>query len=644
MFQNRRIFWLIFAALLLGGLARFSNAQAAAVVYVDGAYSADSAGGHVFGVDAFNNIQDGINAADSGGTVYVSAGTYYEQVLIQKSLTLSGAGFNQTIVKSPVGAHVSAPGYTVTNAWNTDYLLAAYSPAGPISVKVSGFGFDANNTAHQFDRFTGVYFRDVRGGAIGDAGLFDSKVAGFSAADPSATGIRVLGDSYLTLYNNFVDYTINGIAAYGDAGAAPDPNLRISSNIVTLLTPVDTTKQGIVVAFGAVAEVDNNNIRKTYIGILLSSSPNCHVHNNVISSYTTAPLHFVNSDPVTESANYLTFDQTITFGPLADKVFGDPDFTISASVSSVNANGQTVSSGLPVSFTASGSCTVSGNTVSIVQVGACLVTAHQPGDNLLWNPAPDVGQAFTVSAPPPLPTYTLNASAGANGSILPSGAVAVLSGGSQTFTISADAGYQIADVLVDGVSVGAVASYTFNNVTANHAISVSFSPAPAITTAELVLRPGWNLITLPLQVVSTSTGQPVTFTAESFGSLIGADTVTQWLTASQHYAGHIVGQPVGNFTISEGLGFFVHLTAARTVSLSGTAYASSSPALLAGWNPLGYNVSAPGTAEAFGLTLVGADVLARFDSATQQWQSHIMGLPVNNFTLNRGDGVFAHRL
>ena len=44
-----------------------------------------------------------------------------------------------------------------------------------------------------------------------------------------------------------------------------------------------------------------------------------------------------------------------------------------------------------------------------------------------------------------------------------------------TFTITPASCYQIADVLVDGVSVGAVASYTFNDVAANHTIAASFA-------------------------------------------------------------------------------------------------------------------------------------------------------------------------
>ncbi len=66
------------------------------------------------------------------------------------------------------------------------------------------------------------------------------------------------------------------------------------------------------------------------------------------------------------------------------------------------------------------------------------------------------------------------ASADGDGTIEPSGDVVVDYGASQEFTITPDTGYEIADVVVDGVSVGAVGSYLFENVVANHAISASF--------------------------------------------------------------------------------------------------------------------------------------------------------------------------
>jgi hypothetical protein len=84
-------------------------------------------------------------------------------------------------------------------------------------------------------------------------------------------------------------------------------------------------------------------------------------------------------------------------------------------------------------------------------------------------------------------TYTITASSGANGSLSPSGPVTVSAGSSQTFNLAPNAGYQVADVLVDGASVGSVASYTFSNVAADHSIVASFVASAGQSTCTRTL-------------------------------------------------------------------------------------------------------------------------------------------------------------
>lgn len=73
--------------------------------------------------------------------------------------------------------------------------------------------------------------------------------------------------------------------------------------------------------------------------------------------------------------------------------------------------------------------------------------------------------------------YTIKATAGAGGSISPSGNVSVREGRDRTFTITPDKGYAVSNVKIDGKSIGAVKSYTFENVRRNHAIEVIFTKA-----------------------------------------------------------------------------------------------------------------------------------------------------------------------
>jgi hypothetical protein len=70
--------------------------------------------------------------------------------------------------------------------------------------------------------------------------------------------------------------------------------------------------------------------------------------------------------------------------------------------------------------------------------------------------------------------YKVTATAGANGSISPSGAVLLTQGVSQTFQIQPSTNYRIAGVTVDGAAVGPVNSYTFTNVKSSHTIMASF--------------------------------------------------------------------------------------------------------------------------------------------------------------------------
>jgi hypothetical protein len=99
-----------------------------------------------------------------------------------------------------------------------------------------------------------------------------------------------------------------------------------------------------------------------------------------------------NYNPASDVAQPFTIakaNQTIAFGTLPNKTYGNPPFTVSA----------TASSGLAVTFTASGACSssgVNGATVTLTGVGSCTVTAHQAG-NANYNPAPDVAWTFTIA-------------------------------------------------------------------------------------------------------------------------------------------------------------------------------------------------------------------------------------------------------
>ena len=118
----------------------------------------------------------------------------------------------------------------------------------------------------------------------------------------------------------------------------------------------------------------------------------------------------------------------------------------------------------------------------------------------------------------PVTGYTITATAGANGSITPSGAVGVAAGGSQTFTISPSSGYVIDTLKVDGLEVTATTSYTFSDVKANHTIEVTFkqeSQTPDVTAPSITTQPG---------NATVKVGETTTFTI----AVNGTDLTYQW--------------------------------------------------------------------------------------------------------------------
>ena len=167
------------------------------------------------------------------------------------------------------------------------------------------------------------------------------------------------------------------------------------------------------------------------------------------------------------------------------------------------------------------------------------------------------GKVFTVTqAGSGSTSYTITASAGSNGSISPTGAVSVASGASRAFTITPATGYRVASVLVDGASVGAVTSYTFSNVTANHTISASFTANT--TSYTITASAGSNGSISPTGAVSVASGASRAFTITP---------ATGYRVASVLVDGASVGA-VTSYTFS-------NVTANHTISASFTANTTS---------------------------------------------------------------------
>lgn len=159
---------------------------------------------------------------------------------------------------------------------------------------------------------------------------------------------------------------------------------------------------------------------------------------------------------------------------------------------------------------------VNPTTVNLV-LNTTSATANLPGEKYTITITNPDGQA-AAGAVVHVVNTTITASAGAGGSITPSGAISVPFGSNQSFSIAANPCFSISDVLVDGSSVGAVTSYTFTSVTTNHTIAASF--APGLTNAVTTLAAS--------QVKTGNGGSGTTGITLTYALPLGSTSVEVW--------------------------------------------------------------------------------------------------------------------
>ena len=195
--------------------------------------------------------------------------------------------------------------------------------------------------------------------------------------------------------------------------------------------------------------------------------------------------------------------------------------------------------------------------------------------------------------------YTIAASAGANGNIFPDGNVSAVYGAEQTFTFTADAGYHVSDVSVDGLSKGSIASYTFNEITANHAVTVEFSKDTytIAQTAEVTLAwdpndPAPDFYCLFMRIE----GQRYNYEQPSWTGTGTSTTVYNLDYGTAYY--FVVRAQIGSFQSSDS-----NEISFRALSpVSGTYAIAASAGGNGSISPSGMTAVSPGSSQAYTIT------------------------------------------
>ncbi len=268
--------------------------------------------------------------------------------------------------------------------------------------------------------------------------------AGFHVADVLVDGVSVGAVSSYTFNAVGADHTISATFAVNTytISSSCGPNGTISPSGSTSLVHGGSQTYSMSPASGY--HVGNVTVDGVSVGAVTS-----YTFRTVSGNHTISATFAVNTYTISSSCG--------------------PNGTISpsGSTSVVHGDSQTYS------MSPASGYHVSNVTVDGVSVGA--VTSYN---------FRTISSNHTIGATFAVNTYTISASAGQGGSIEPAGQVTVNSGASQAFTIRADSGYGVGAVTIDGQDVGAVESYTFNTVSGNHAIGVTFVQSNQPPTAD----------------------------------------------------------------------------------------------------------------------------------------------------------------
>jgi hypothetical protein len=319
----------------------------------------------------------GSPAIDAGGNANLPADTFDLNGNSNTTETLPvdqrGVGFNRTVnTNVDMGAIEANYSITATAGNNQSATInTAFGNALQATVKES-------NVAQSSIPVTFTPPASGASGAFSGSATVNTNVSGVATA-PTFTANGTAGGPYnvvASLANNLA--TVNFALSNTPANQiiAVNQHAPASAAFNTSFTVAATASSGLSVVYSSSGSC--TNVGATFT--MTSGAGTCSVIYNQPGNgnFNAAPQ-------VTESVNAQKANQTITFGALANKNYGDADFNVSA----------TASSTLTVSFTSSGQCTISANTVHLTGAGSCTITAKQAGDGN-FNAATDVPQSFTI--------------------------------------------------------------------------------------------------------------------------------------------------------------------------------------------------------------------------------------------------------
>ena len=280
-------------------------------VYVDDDYNESTPG---WGYDHFDKIQDGADAVNESGTVYVYSGTYYEQIRINKSINLIGEDKNSTFIDgNNVGDvtirifvdNVNISGFTIQESGNGYSGLCTYANNTNISNNIVKSNGNHGIIVRYWDNniiSNNIVFDNQQNGINIQDGSKNNLISNNNISENGAQGIRIEQSSYNIISDNEIKENIddginlcfhaysnnisgniiknnndNGIQLYDSCD-----NNNISDNTIT-----DSGDEGIFLydsSNNIISRNDVNSVPVSTIGIFLDYSNYNNILTNVVSN------------------------------------------------------------------------------------------------------------------------------------------------------------------------------------------------------------------------------------------------------------------------------------------------------------------------------------------------------------------------
>ena len=382
---------------------------------------------------------------------------------------------------------------TGRNRWG-DYGTVQVDPSDDLSIwslqeyaKARTATADDGNTGANSSRWSswwakmspGSYFTITAsagtGGSITPSG-------GVSVAAGGSQSFTISTNSCYTLNNVLVDGVAQGpITSYTFTNVQANHTIAAQFTLNTFAIVASSGANGTVTPAGSTDVNCGQNLQ-----FAITPASCYHVANvlvdgasvGAVTSYTFSNVQAAHTISATFAAN-LPSTITVSAGP-------------NGSATPLGANAVNCGDSLVVSIAPASCYRIAGVLVDGVSQGAISSYTFR-----------NVQANHTLVASFAINTYTVTASAGANGAIAPSGTATLNCGTSATYTITPNVGFYTSSLLVDGAPVTPAPSYTFTSLAANHTIAAAFSPDTSTVSAgstAVILSPAHPNVTIPVNI------------------------------------------------------------------------------------------------------------------------------------------------